>query len=107
MKTATAIIISIAMGGSLCADITFQDDTFADSEWDLIPFIYGNASTAATQEPAGGNPGLYRSLTISVGPGPSTLYGFHRKTNAIYLPHVHGAIACIDYAEDSRYISGP
>lgn len=90
--------------------ITFSDSTFHDSDWELIPWMNGNGRTVgAKQEIAGGNPGRFLSIFNRANnasqDGNSNIFGFHLRRGATYNPKIQGAIAAINYSEDSILIS--
>ena len=99
------------LGVGQCAAIgavSFFDGTFANDDWTVITvpgWDYGTAT--GTQIATGGNPDFYREITNTVQSLPLvTIHGFHIKLSAMYDPSVQGAIATIDYSEDSLLISG-
>jgi hypothetical protein len=89
------------------AQVTFQDDTFNNADWDITPvFTSGNGgSGSATQMGGGGNPGSYRSVTHSMGSNPAKLYLFHRRAGATYDPQTQGPIQGITFSFDARTFS--
>jgi hypothetical protein len=71
---------------------------------------YGTGgTTTVTQEITGGNPDFYRRITNTVaapGTGTSIIFVFHKYLSGTYDPGIQGAIASIDYSEDSIMFSG-
>lgn len=91
--------------------VTFFDGTFNDADWDVIRDEYGNGGTVTISQRTGGNPGEYRHIVNTVDPSPgggepSGVLGFHKCLAAVYDPQTQGAIASIDYSEDSIMFSG-
>lgn len=90
--------------------ITFSDSIFNDSDWELVPWMSGNGgTTAAKQEVSGGNPGTFRSIVNHVNTAAvdnSNIFGFNFRRGASYNPSKQGAIASINYSEDSILIEG-
>jgi hypothetical protein len=108
------LVLAIILGSSCFgAPVTFLDNTFSGADWELSVFrgLDGGA-VAAQQESLGGNPGFYRRVTDTVNgycSGYSVcswVWGCHVCVKAVYDQRVQGAIATIDYAEDSIMFVG-
>jgi len=92
--------------------VTFLDQTFDPAGWTTVPFPFGDGGQGTVAQVAtSGNPGPYRSILLDIQPSPSAstfsalwLFNFHQS--AIYDPSSQGAIATIDYAEDSIFLGG-
>lgn len=86
-----------------------SDSTFADADWSFSQFTSGNGGSAvAGQVSQSGN--FLRSVADTVNAAApatvSTIYNASIYTPFTYTPTVSGAIATIDYAENSICLSG-
>ena len=111
MKGLGRISVACILVQTAFAQVVFFDGTFDDADWQADVFQHNNGgSLTVTQEPTGGNPGSYARVSHTVNP-PGTDYSiintFHWRTNAVYDPQMAGAIASIDYLEDSILIPSP
>jgi hypothetical protein len=83
------------------AAVIFSDNTFNNSNWISTVLTAGAGATAsASQSASGGNPGACRRLVHDI-PNGASLFVFHQRAQAMYVPATQGAIASIDYREDS------
>ncbi len=96
--------ISTAAGG---ATITFNDTTFAPSDWSLNVQTVANTqfgiagSATAAQNTSSGNPADSRQVDISVNSGSfNQVYAFSLSSLAEYTPSTDGAINSVSYSED-------
>jgi len=83
--------------------IVFADREFLASSWQAAPAIVaGHPSFTHTEEQVstGGNPGVYRRMTVQVAPGSGVSNVTHVSVASFYDPATQGAIRVIDYAED-------
>jgi hypothetical protein len=88
--------------------ITFTDGQFADSNWTVVTQSLVNGGSVVTNHVgSGGNPGEFREIVNTVNDGSgSFVLGFHMTGSATYDPSTSGAIATIDYQEDSILFVG-
>lgn len=108
LMAAVVILCACAVSN---ASVTYFDGTFNQADWDIMIQIEGTGgTTTVTQENTGGNPGDYRRITNTVsaapGTGRSSILAFHKYLLGSYDPGTQGAIASIDYSEDSIMFSG-
>lgn len=102
------------------APVTFRDETFADADWTSQAFSFevssvtplAGGSVTASQQPTGGNPGAFRTITHTVpaAPSPTTFgatWSVHFRLGAVWDPSTQGPLATIDFEEDARLVSGP
>jgi hypothetical protein len=99
------------------ASVTFSDGTFEDGDWTLSVYNFttttpGGGSSTATQAPAGGNPGDYRGVSVTVNnavgqASVNGIYSLNLRTSAVYDPRLHGAVESIDWSLDSNVLSIP
>jgi hypothetical protein len=104
------LVMIVTLACPAFADVIYFDETFADANWELTPFVNNAGSTSASQVGAGGNTGAYRTVTTSPGPTPpgqpAQILGFHKNLLATYDPASLGAIAALDYSEDAIMLNG-
>lgn len=114
-RSAAAACLSLAfvMGTQpALADVTYSDGDFAASNWGFEVTLSSSGGTSVPTQVAGGNPGTARQITNTIGAGdvPGMVLGFSRygTTQSVgrYDPAVLGAILSVDWAIQSRYISG-
>jgi hypothetical protein len=92
----------------LASPIAFFDGEFDQTNWTIVTQTIVNGGTVvAAQVGAGGNPDAFREIqnTVNGGNG-SAIYGIHMNTAATYDPSVSGAVATVDYSEDSILFVG-
>jgi len=91
------------------SSVTFSDATFEDTGWSQLKVFDTTAGSAATftagQVSPGGNPGEYRQVEHTYGPGGIGVR--HLNLLAIYDPAIMGAIASVDYAFDAIHLNPP
>lgn len=90
---------------------TFLDGSFNPAEWEQVVFTAGTGGSASVgQVGSGGNPDEYERVVTTVGTGTvddsATVLVFRGRLAATYDPQTQGAIASIDYSEDSILFSG-
>jgi uncharacterized protein (TIGR03437 family) len=67
MRALLCSLTWLAAGMPALADITYTDGTFNDSDWQLVLFTSSAGGTYRSQQAsAGGNPGSYRRIDISL-----------------------------------------
>jgi len=105
--SAPSFVVAVALASALvapaAAQTTFSDGDFAPANWDFVQIERGEGGSVSTEVVTDGNPGdaLRISVTIDTAPGYSLIAGawFLHDT---YDPSVSGAIASVDYSEDTR-----
>jgi hypothetical protein len=88
--------------------LVYQDGEFRVSDWavSVISDPPQNGPThAESQAATGGNPGAFRSVTVEMPQGPSSIRVFHTALSATYDPALQGAIYTIDLAQDCNRLS--
>jgi len=108
-RTLVAAAIASAALASSAQAVTFLDGVFNNTDWTLttITNAGGAGSTMnAFQVPTGGNPNQYRNnqLSLAINGSNSGVFGVNMNVNAFYNP-ASGAIAVINYSEDSKNFS--
>ncbi len=92
-----------------CLDVRFFDGTFNNANWPFTVFTNGGTASA-TQQLTGGNPlAFFRIVNTTPNAAPNAfgqVFPVFRRLGATYNPQTQGAIASIDYAEDSILIDG-
>lgn len=108
LKILYAIVPLIAIATPAgAATITLSDQVFDDADWTIATLELGGGGIVnASQALTGGNLGEYRNVVNEVVNGPGTIRGFHLNTTAVYDPSTQGAIASLDYYEDSIMFDG-
>jgi hypothetical protein len=98
-----AALIFLVSESPQAAPVMFSDGTFNDADWNDTAVMFGGGGTATTsQTSTGGNPGSFREIDITVVANLEARVDiFSINSNAIYDPSASGAIASIDYSEDS------
>lgn len=108
MRTLIAASVVGLLAWPALAQVTFQDGTFAGSQWVVETFGTGSVSGAQV---SGGNPGTARQVTNTLGSGAGAMIrGLHRfgtSQATTYEPLSQGAITSLQYAIDYLPISGP
>jgi hypothetical protein len=89
--------------------IVFEDTTFAPGDWTVsetsAPTTAG-PTHAEQQVSTGGNPGSYRSTTITLPAGVNTLTEYDDYVGATYDPASQGAIYLVDFTQDCLGLTG-
>lgn len=84
--------------------LVFEDGEFLPADWLASPVLdAGQPEFVHTEQrvASGGNPGAFRRMSYQVPQGASGARAFNWSSTALYSPALQGAIATIDYAEDS------
>lgn len=96
------------LASSPAVALIFFDSEFNDRDWSLAVSTTGAGGTiGAMQVAMGGHSGAFRQIRAdlnAVDPGSfdrSTVLGVHLRLGATYDPGVQGAIASLDYADDT------
>jgi len=92
---AASIWTSTHAGAAVVSHVMFSDQTYADADWTIVN-QFGLVS--AGQQPAGGNPGSYRQVVLSVGQNVPFVGQINR--NFVYTPSSQGAVTGITYNVD-------
>lgn len=115
--TLIRVIVLCGLGVFLlpvCVDadpVTFFDGTFNDTDWAVLTETADNGGTVNAYQTSGppvGNPSPYRYIenTVNGTSKKSSVWGFHKYISGVYDPQTQGAIASIDYCEDSIMFRG-
>lgn len=103
------VAISVLAIAPRASSVTFFDGTFEDADWSGTKVFDTTAGSSATftagQFATGGNPGGYRQVDHSYGPGGIGV--LHLNLFAVYDPATSGAIASVDYAFDAIHLNPP
>jgi hypothetical protein len=89
--------------------VVFQDNEFLPAAWSVATFALppANGPTHGEEQvTSGGNPGPYRSTTIVMPEGPSTLYVFDIFASAAYDPASQGPLYVVDFTQDCLRLPG-
>jgi hypothetical protein len=100
--TATLTVVSLPA-------IVFEDATFASGDWAVAEIsspTTAGPTHAEQQVNTGGNPGDYRSTSITLPTGVSQLTEFDEYQGATYDPASQGAILVVDFTQDCRTLAG-
>ncbi len=100
--TATLAVVSLPA-------IVFEDATFAPGDWttaDISSPTSAGPTHVEQQVSTGGNPGAYRSTTITLPAGVSQLAEFDEYQGATYDPATQGAIYLVDFTQDCLALPG-
>ncbi|HYF14317.1 MAG TPA: hypothetical protein VD971_04510 [Phycisphaerales bacterium] len=108
MRLTIAAIVVGAAASIACADVTFNDSVFPNSNWGFETAVQGTGSGSGTQSATIGNPAASRLVTVSVGAGSVawSVSRFGTTQGTRYDPVTQGAIASIDFTIDYAYQSG-
>jgi hypothetical protein len=97
-----AIAILVPLVSSVQADVTFQDRTLFDSDWEVI--THGEGTGTVAQESAEGNPGAFRRVVTL--PAGGTVAVINLRRNLVYDPRLLGPIHRLEWSVDSRMLVG-
>lgn len=104
-------LLVLVIVSSRATAFVYTDGTFNNSDWNVTLATSGQGGTAtAGQMATGGNPGSYWDVAITLNAttpdlGTALVGVFSINSTAVYDPSVSGAIASIDYSEDSILLS--
>lgn len=107
-NSAGAYIASSTLQVSSMPAIVYQDGDFVISDWAVTATadpLQDGPTHAESQGATGGNPGAYRSITVQMPQGPSSIRVFHTALSSTYDPAAQGAIYSIDFALDCNRLS--
>jgi len=99
-----ALMVFLVWAGSTEAQVIYSDGTFNSEDWSLtIEVTSGNGgSGSGSQMVSGGSPGLYRSVTHTMGSRPAQLALFHRHLGSSFNPATQGSITEINFQVDIK-----
>ena len=109
-------VLALAASAGLASNasaVVFFDGVFNNADWSLTTTLNTNAAGSSAfglQFLTGGNPNEYRRIRnqLTVSSPTGILHGFHMNVTAFYDPSNQGAIASIDYSEDSiNFVNAP
>jgi hypothetical protein len=98
-----------ALAVSSMPPVVFQDSEFAPADWvagAIVQPLVGGPTHDEQQVVAGGNPGAYRQVTLSMPGGNSLLTAFSTYQGAAYDPVAQGPVYLIEFAEDCIALPG-
>ncbi len=113
--TRSAAVVALLLFSSTAAlaqTATFTDATFLNADWTVTTQVLNLGGTASgSQVATGGSPGSYRQVvnTLNSALGQSfsnTVFDFHARAGATFVPSASGAISGIDYSESSIRSAG-
>jgi hypothetical protein len=108
------LAMAFAAGGVRADDVVFADQTFAETDWVMIPYwVEGLGGHGLfSQQLSGGNPGAFGivSILLNTAPDGSKDSRYNRfDTFCRFLPAAYdpssGAILSVDYEEDDYLLS--
>lgn len=95
--------VAARLAVSSMPSVVFQDGDFLPANWTTAavasPALNGPTHSEA-RAATGGNPDAFRSMTVALTAGASSLRVFNTSQAASYDPKSQGAIYTIDFAED-------
>ena len=107
----TAVALLWVVPAAHAAPDVIRDSTFADGDWSVVTFTFGDGGLVEAAQSTDGYPPPSRRVreVVNASPSPtefSAIWGIHLFGGKVYDPQVQGPFASVDYFEDARLVQG-